>query len=151
MAILGDQVKEQLKARFQERLSGPVELRLYTRPGSGRLILPSGLGCATCDDARSLAEDLQAAAPELLSLEVIDVGTAAGDEQAREVPTLTLAAPGEESRIAWQGLTAGYEFATVVDAIERVSSAEPGLSEQTLGRLAALTDPLEVMVFATPT
>ncbi len=151
MAILGDQVKEQLRARFQERLTGPVELRLYTRPGSGRLILPSGLGCATCDDARALAEELQAAAPDLLSLEVVDVTSGSADDPAREVPLLTLAAPGQESRIAWQGLTAGYEFATVVDAIERLSSGEPGLTAQTLERLALVAEPLEVMVFATPT
>ncbi len=148
MAILSEQLKEQLRARFEERLAGPVQMRLFTRPGSGRLILPSGLGCATCDEARQLAEDVQSAAPDLLALEVIDV-SANGD--THEVPTLTLGAPGQESRIAWQGLTAGYEFATVVDAIERVSRDEAGLSERTLDRLAALTDPLEVMVFATPT
>jgi alkyl hydroperoxide reductase subunit AhpF len=148
MAILSEQLKEQLRVRLEERLTGPVEMRLFTRPGSGRLILPNGLGCATCDDARQLAEDVQSAAPRLLELEVIDVSA---DGDTHEVPTLTLGPPGQDSRIAWQGLTAGYEFATVVDAIERVSRDEPGLSERTMERLAALTDPLEVMVFATPT
>ena len=49
------------------------------------------------------------------------------------------------------GLTAGYEFATLVDAIERVSRRELGLSEKSLRRLEALEESLEVMVFATPT
>ena len=47
MAILSDQVKRQLQDRFAQQLSGPVQLTLYTRPGTGRLILPSGFGCAT--------------------------------------------------------------------------------------------------------
>jgi alkyl hydroperoxide reductase subunit AhpF len=149
MAILNEQVKQQVRERFAERLSGPVQLKLYLRPGSGRLILPSGMGCPTCEEARELAEDLQEAAPQQIQLEVIDVTTQ--DSDVTELPTLTLAFPGEEPRIRWQGLPAGYEFATVVDAIERVSTGEHGLSEATVQRLTKVTEPLEVMVFATPT
>jgi alkyl hydroperoxide reductase subunit AhpF len=149
MGILNDRVKEQLRERFAQRLSGPVQLKLYTRPGTGRLILPSGLGCATCDDARELSEDLQASAPELIHLDVVDVTQQESD--VSEVPTLTLGFPGEQPRIRWQGLPAGYEFATVVDAIERVSTGEHGLSEATLESLAAVDEELEVLVFATPT
>jgi alkyl hydroperoxide reductase subunit AhpF len=149
MAILSDQVKRQLQDRFAEHLSGPVQLTLYTRPGSGRLILPSGLGCATCEDARTLAEELHEAAPDLVHLHVVDIG--AEDSDVTEVPTLTVAFPGEAPRIRWQGLPAGYEFATVVDAVERVSSGDHGLSDASLEALTALTEPVDVMVFATPT
>ena len=149
MAILTDQVRQQVQERFAEQLSGPVQLTLYTRPGSGRLILPSGMGCRTCDDARHLVEDLQHAAPDLINLDVIDVSVQETD--VREVPTLTLGWPGEASRIRWLGLPAGYEFATVVDAVERVSSGGHGLSEATVEALSRLTEPVDVMVFATPT
>ena len=149
MAILNERVKEQLRERFAQRLSGPVQLKLHTRPGTGRLILPSGLGCATCDDARELAEDLQGSAPELIHLEVVDVSQQ--ESEVTELPTLALGFPGEEPRIRWQGLPAGYEFATVVDAIERVSTGEHGLSEQAVEKLAAVDEPVEVLVFATPT
>jgi alkyl hydroperoxide reductase subunit AhpF len=149
MGILNEQVKQQLRERFAARLSGPVQLKLYLRPGSGRLILPSGMGCPTCEDARELAQDLQEAAPEQIQLEVIDV--TAQESDVTELPTLMLAFPGQEPRIHWQGLPAGYEFATVVDAIERVSTGEHGLSEATLEQLKTVTEPLEVMVFATPT
>jgi alkyl hydroperoxide reductase subunit AhpF len=149
MAILTDQVRQQVQERFAEQLSGPVQLTLYTRPGSGRLILPTGMGCRTCDDARQLVEDLQQAAPDLINLDVIDVSVQETD--VRAVPTLTLARPGEASRIRWLGLPAGYEFATVVDAVERVSSGGHGLSEATVEGLSRLTEPVDVMVFATPT
>jgi alkyl hydroperoxide reductase subunit AhpF len=149
MPILTDQVKRQLQDRFMEQLSGPVQLTLYTRPGSGRLILPSGLGCATCDDARQLVEELREAAPDLLHVRVVDVTQEETD--VREVPTLTLGFPGEEPRMRWQGLPAGYEFATVVDAVERVSSGAHGLADASVEALAQLTEPVDVMVFATPT
>src|SRR2546428_595486 len=149
MALLNDQIKQQLQDRFAETLKEPVELTLYTRPGTGRLILPSGMGCATCDDARALTEELAAAAPDLMKLEVIDM--TAQDTEVVDVPTLALALPGEEARISWQGLPAGFEFATVVDAIERASSGELGLAPETSDALERGTDPVEVMVFATPT
>jgi alkyl hydroperoxide reductase subunit AhpF len=150
MAFLNEQVQQQLRDRFAERLTGSVELRLYTKPGSGRLILPTGLGCATCDDARQLAEAVRDSAPDKITLEVIDVSEN-GHASVEDVPTLTVGAPGEEPRIRFMGLTSGYEFATLVDAVERVSRDETNLSEKTLRRLEALEESLEVMVFATPT
>ena len=149
MAILSEQVKQQISDRFAQQLSGPVQLKLYTRPGTGRLILPAGMGCATCDDARELAEDLRDAAPDLVHLEVVDV--TAEDTDVRDVPTLTLAFPGQAPRVRWQGLPAGYEFATVIDAIERVSTGQHGLSSASVEALGRLTGPVDVMVFATPT
>jgi hypothetical protein len=149
MAILNDQVKQQLRDRFTETLKDPVELTLYTRPGSGRLILPDGMGCVTCDDVRALAEELAVAAPDLVKLQVIDVS--AEESEVGDVPTLALGLPGEEARISWQGLPSGLEFATVVDAIERASSGRLGLAPETTEALERLTEPVEVMVFATPT
>jgi alkyl hydroperoxide reductase subunit AhpF len=152
MAILSQQLQEQLRERFAERLQEPVELELYVKPGSGRLILPTGLGCATCDDARQLAEAIRDAAPEKLALRVIDVGSETDPAvQVEDVPMLTVGRPDEPHRVRFMGLPAGFEFATVVDAIERVSRTEVGLSEKTLRRLEALEESLEVMVFATPT
>jgi hypothetical protein len=151
VAILNEQVRGQLRERFSQELSGPVQLTLYTKPGSGRLILPSGLGCETCADARELADELVAAAPpDLVRLRVVDVTTDdAGD--VADVPTLTVGVPGEPARISWKGLPSGFEFATVVDAVERASSGDLGLSAQTVEALENVTEPVEVMVFATPT
>jgi alkyl hydroperoxide reductase subunit AhpF len=149
MAILNDQVKQQLKERFAERLSGPVQLTLYTRPGTGRLILPSGMGCATCDDAREMAEGLHDASPDLVRLEVVDVSGQESDVE--DVPTLTVGLPAETPRMRWQGLPAGFEFATVVDAMERLSTGEHGLSDATVEALGRVQEPVEIKVFATPT
>ena len=152
MAIVPDRVKEQLLNRFEESLVGPVRLTLYTKPGSSRLILPAGVGCATCADAREIAEALHTAAPDKVALEVVDVSRD-GEPASKvsEVPTIVVSSDDTDSRIRFQGLPAGTEFAAVVDAVERVSRNEPGLSEVSLGQLAKLTEPLEVMVFATPT
>ena len=154
MAVIPEQVRQQLKDRFETSLSGPVHLTLYTRPGSSRLILPAGVGCATCQDAKEMAELLRDAAPEKITLDVVDVTRdpeRASTDDVPDVPTLAVASDSETGRIRFQGLATGTEFPALIDAIERTSRAEHGLSEESLAALAKLTEPAEVMVFATPT
>lgn len=148
MAIVDEGTKAQLRERFAERLAGEVDLHLYTRPGSGRLILPTGYGCATCDDAREIAEALQEVAPEKLHLAVTDVSSQPNGHH--EVPALTVAPAGQEARISFQGLMAGFEFSALVDAVERVSRGETGLGELSRAGLERLQDDVEVLVFVTP-
>lgn len=148
MALIDEATVSRLRERLAA-LAGPVELRLYRKPDSGRLVLPPGVGCATCDLTEELLRSVADAAPERISLTVIDVGGLG--EAPDEVPTVTVAAPGEEPRIAFQGLPSGYEFATLLDAIERVSVRTGDLAPELSDRLSRLEQDVEVMVFVTPT
>jgi glutaredoxin-like protein len=148
MALIDEGTMTKLRERLAG-LEGPVELRLYLKPDSGRLILPGGLGCPTCSQAEELARAVADAAPERVTLSVIDVREQ--PDEGMEVPTLTIAPPGEEPRIAFQGLPSGYEFATLLDAIERVSSKDGSLAPEVAERLSKLDTDVEVMVFVTPT
>ena len=150
MAILDERTRETLRARLAVSLEGAVELTLYRRPDTGRLILPGGMGCATCDSAAELAEALQEVAPERIELSVVDVAGQL-ERGVEAVPTLTVGRPSEPARVAFQGLASGYEFATLVDAIERVSGHGADLSDESRERLAGLQRDVEVMVFVTPT
>jgi hypothetical protein len=154
MALIPEQVRQQLKDRFETVLTGPVHLTVYTRPGSSRLILPAGVGCATCEDARQMAQLLRDAAPEKIAIEVVDIARdedRAFIDEVVEVPTIGVASDSTSGRIRFQGLATGTEFPALIDAIERTSRGEHGLSEQSVAALAKLTEPTEVMVFATPT
>jgi alkyl hydroperoxide reductase subunit AhpF len=154
MALIPDEVRTQLAERFKTSLSGPVHVTFYTRPGSSRLILPSGLGCATCEDARQIAELLTESAPEKVTLETIDItvdGARAEIDEVNEVPTIAISANSEPSRIRFQGLPSGTEFPALIDAVERVSSGQHDLKPESVAALEKLTEPTEVMVFATPT
>jgi hypothetical protein len=154
MAVIPELIREQLKQRFESILTGPVHLTLYTKPGSSRLILPAGLGCPTCEDARQMAELLRDAAPEKITLEVVDVSRDAARveiDQIDDVPTIAIAAESDIGRIRFQGLPTGTEFPALIDAVERVSRGEHGLSQESVDALAMLTDPTELLVFATPT
>jgi thiol-disulfide isomerase/thioredoxin len=154
MAIIPAEVREQLRLRFDARLSEPVQLQLFTRPGSSRLILPAGLGCATCEDARQILEALRDAAPEKITLELIDVSQSAEIAAAAgvvDVPTIVVSGGTTDGRIRFQGLPTGTEFPALIDAIERASRSETDLTPASLEALARVIEPIELMVFATPT
>jgi len=154
MALIPESVRQQLEDRFQTVLSGPVHLTLYTRPGSSRLILPAGLGCPTCEDARQMAELLRDAAPEKITLDVVDVSRDAARaeiDEITDVPTIAVASGSDIGRIRFQGLPTGTEFPALIDAVERASRVEHGLSLESVEALAKLTEPTELLVFATPT
>ena len=154
MSLIPDAVRRELEARFGERLAGAVHLSLYSRPGSTRLVLPAGMGCATCEDTRQMAELIQQSAPEKVTLEVIDVGrdpARAQADEVDEVPTIRIGPTSDAARIAFQGLPVGTEFPALIEAVERTSRGEHGLSQESLAALARLKKPAEVLVFATPT
>jgi len=154
MALIPEPVRQQLKERFETVVTGPVHLTLYTRPGSSRLILPAGLGCPTCEDARQMAELLRDAAPDKITLEVVDASRDAARleiDEVSDVPTIAIASNSEIGRIRFQGLPTGTEFPALIDAVERVSREEHGLREESVAALAQLTEPTELLVFATPT
>lgn len=154
MSLIPNEVRQQLEDRFKTSLTGPVHISVYTKPGSSRLILPAGVGCATCEDARQMAELLHEVAPEKVALDVVDITRDPGRAEIDgviDVPTIAIAAKSDDARIRFQGLPTGTEFPALIDAVERVSRAEHGLTDSSVTALKKLTEPTELLVFATPT
>ncbi len=143
MSVVSQAVKDQLRERLARTLSGPVELRLRVRPSLGGLVVPGAGACETCDPAREIAAAL-AEASDRVTLVVTE-------DRSLAAPVLEIARPGEPSRISFEGLPSGYEFSTLLDAVERVSSAADDLAPETRAALGALTSDVELMVFVTPT
>ena len=58
---------------------------------------------------------------------------------------------GKDYGIRFYGLPAGYEFATLLDAILSVSQGDSGLKAENKEKLANVTQPVHLQVFVTPT
>jgi glutaredoxin-like protein len=58
---------------------------------------------------------------------------------------------GKDYGIRFYGLPAGYEFATLLDAILSVSQGDSGLKGENKEKLANVTQPVHLQVFVTPT
>jgi alkyl hydroperoxide reductase subunit AhpF len=141
MGLLRDEDVAEIRSRL-EPMTGPVRLVHFTQ----ELNLEYGL------ETRQMLEELTRISDKL-ALEtynyLLDKDRVA--EYAVDKVPATVIRNGKDYGIRFFGLPAGYEFATLLDAILAVSAGDSGLQPQSRARLAQLTDPLHLQVFATPT
>lgn len=150
MPLLSQQDRETI-SRMLEELVDPVRLLLFTIPSSG-LIVPGRPTCQTCDDAQHLIEQVVTLSDKL-SLEVHHFERE--PEEARRygverVPSVLVLGP-EDGRVRYSGAPFGHEFALLLQDIQLISRGETQLAEHTRQALAAISDPIDIQVFVTPT
>ncbi len=142
MALLRDKDREEIREALED-LPADVTLLYFTQD----------FECDYCGETRMLLEEL-AALSARLTLEVRDF-KADADLAARhgvdKIPATILLSGAEDRGIRFFGVPAGYEFASLLEGIKLVASGDSGLSGETRAALAALTDPVHLQVFATPT
>jgi alkyl hydroperoxide reductase subunit AhpF len=138
-------IREEDAAAIKERLKeavNPVRLVHFTQ----ELNLEYGR------EAKQLIDEL-AALSENLSIEVFNFlldKQKAAEYGVNKVPA-TVVRNGKDFGIRFYGLPAGYEFASLLDAILSVSKGDSGLSAASRERLARITEPVHLQVFVTPT
>ncbi len=141
MAIIRDDDATEIRERLREMVE-PVKLIHFTQ----ELNLEYGL------ETRRLLEEV-AALSDKLTLEVhnylIDKEKVA-EYGVDKVPA-TVIRNGKDYGIRFYGIPAGYEFSTFLDAILNVSKGDSGLKSESKEKLAAVTEPLHLEVFVTPT
>lgn len=141
MQLIRDEDATVIKERLKHMVN-PVRLVHFTQ----ELNLEYGR------EARQLLEEL-AALSENLSVEVLNFlldKEKAAEYGVDKVPA-TVVRNGKEFGIRFYGLPAGYEFASLLDAIILVSKRDSGLSAVSRERLAGITEPVHLQVFVTPT
>lgn len=140
--LLDKAVREQVRERLAG-LESTVRILYFTQKQA----------CRTCADQRGLLEEL-AALGGRISLEVYEL--VADGELARrfridKVPATVLLSGERDFGIRFYGLTGGYEFGSLIEAIEMVGSGRSGLDPE-LARLAgriAVPTHLEILVTLT--
>jgi len=124
-------------------LDRPVRLVLFTQ---------STAACATCREQRQLLEEL-AGLSDKLTLEVKDL--VADAPEARRlgvvrVPTTAVIAE-RDFGVRFVGVTAGYEFESLLEAITAVSKGESGLGPELEQLASMITEPTHIEVMVTLT
>ncbi|MFA5529468.1 MAG: FAD-dependent oxidoreductase [Thiohalomonadaceae bacterium] len=131
-----------------------VSALLASLPAPVRLVyFTQAQACGACREQRELLETIAGLSDKVV-LEVHDL--LADAEAARtlgidKVPATTVIGPGGEPGIRFYGLTAGYEFASLIEAITREAEGQSGLAPEVeaLVRLIDVPVHLEVMVTLT--
>jgi glutaredoxin-like protein len=113
--------------------------------------------CDYCDDAKQLMEEV-AALSDKLSLTVHDLDAdfeIAQRYQMDKAPGIVIAARDDETvsdlGIRYAGIPSGHEFSSFIQDIILASARDSGLSAGTREFLQALTKPVHLQVFVTPT
>lgn len=141
MSLIQESVKRQIDKNLRS-LPNPVRLAVFTQD----------VECQFCRENRQLAEEV-AALSDKLKLEVYNFlmdKDKVEEFKVERVPALVVA--GEKDYgIRFYGVPAGYEFTSLVNAIQLVGSGDSGLKPNTKEKLAQIDQPVKIDVFVTLT
>ena len=141
MPILSTEIAEQVKQELAG-LAGPVRLVMFTQE----------FECDYCTETRQLVEEI-AELSEQLTAEIYDFSTdrkKAEELNVDKIPAIAVIG-AEDYGVRLYGIPSGYEFASLLHAIQAVAAGKPDLSDETIAALAELTEPVHIQVFVTPT
>jgi glutaredoxin-like protein len=144
MALINEKDAKVVAGRL-EKLAGPVRLVVFTQE----------FECAYCRETRGLAEELAGLSGGRVTVEVKDfVADKAGADAlgVDKIPAIAvLGGDGSDHGLRLYGIPAGYEFASLLGALDLVARGDSGLAPASRQKLKAVSRPLALQVFVTPT
>lgn len=136
-SLITDEVANEVSQQLA-RLADPVQLIFFTQP----------IACGACADQRELLEDLVALSDKL-SLEVHQYDSKEALEYGIDKAPATVVRGDEDHGIRFFGLTSGYEFASLLEAIIMVSHGPSGLEPAIQALASTFSQPLHIEVMVT--
>jgi glutaredoxin-like protein len=141
MGLLNQKIKDDLAAAFQDLKQG-VTLHFFTQE----------MECRFCKETRELLEELQGVTSRV-KVEVHDFvqdAALAKELGVSRIPAIVVTGDKDHG-IRFYGIPSGYEFASLVEAIRLVASADAKLAPETRAFLDGLDADVHLQVFVTPT
>lgn len=133
--------EQEIKKRLSE-ITNDVKLVLFTQT----------FNCDTCVETEALMRAV-CELSERLKLEILNPHVnreRAEQYKVERVPALIVEGDRDYG-IRYFGAPGGYEFASLLEDLVAVGKRESGLSEASKEKIRALTEPLHLKVFVTPT
>ena len=151
MALISDKDRETIRSRFDESLTGDVQIIMFTERESP-IIIPGKEPCETCSQTQELLDEV-ASLSDKLTLTVHEISAAKDEAQAHgidRVPAFVFKG-ASRGQVRFFGIPSGYEFSALIADLIDVSSGTTDLSEETRKYLSELTEDINIKVFTTPT
>jgi len=142
MPLLSEKDRAFLQGHLAESLVAPVKLLYFTQ----------ATACQFCRETEQILSEL-ADLSDKIALEVHDF---AADKEVVEryaidkIPA-TVVMSDVDHGVRFYGIPSGYEFTSLVEDVVDVSRGESSLSDQSLGLIKQVEDPVHIQVFVTPT
>ncbi|MCS7273568.1 MAG: thioredoxin family protein [Fimbriimonadales bacterium] len=143
MKLIQEKDRRTLRQRF-EKLQHPVKLVVFTtskQPETSELL-------------SQMAQELAEVSAGKITVEQHSLEAEPAVAQAYNItlaPAIVVRTEEKDYGIRYLGVPAGFEFASLVGAIEDVGTGNPGLSPDTRLMLANLRKPVHIRVFVTYT
>jgi len=141
--MLRDEDKQEIRKRFSD-MDGPVKLVYFTQETVGE--------CQYCSETGQLLKEVSGLSDKI-SLEIFNFVTDKEKVDQYKVDKIpaTVIEGKEDQNIRFYGIPSGYEFASFLEAILRVSKGASGLSANIENQVKKISDPVHIQVFVTPT
>lgn len=141
MSFLKEKDAEALRQRF-EKLKQQVNIITFTQE----------IECQFCRETRMLLEEV-ATLSDKISLEVYNfqLDQEKADEFGIDKIPATVVMAGKDMGIRYYGIPGGYEFGSLLESIELVSSDQSPLSKDVRAAAQNIDTPVHIQVFVTPT
>ncbi len=142
MALLRDEDRQKLVQDFGQKLVNPVKLAFFTQ----------NLDCLYCGPTEMILKELSPLSDKI----TLETWNFVNDKPQAEtygidkIPAVAVLGQKDHG-IRFFGIPAGYEFASLVASIIDVSRGETGLSQESKDILRAVSKPVKIQVFVTPT
>ena len=142
MSMLPDEIKQEVKKKFDKELRNPVKLIYFTEK----------LECQFCKETHQLLDEIVTLS-DRISLNVFNFAIDKEEVDKYKIDKIPAIVIMNEKDygIRLFGLPAGYEFSSLIEGITLVSTGEMGLNEKSIERIATLTNPVHIQVFASNT
>lgn len=145
--LLNDSIAKQVRDAFDKQMRQPVQVLFFGQESD----------CHYCADTRQLVEEVVELS-EKIDLQIYDIekdAEIARHYHMERAPGMVIAAKdGDEIRdygVRFAGIPSGYEFSSLIQSLVLVSGRDSGLKEKTRKALQELTEPVNLLVFTTPT
>lgn len=141
MAMLNDAVRTKATKLIRD-ITNPVKLVVFTQE----------MECDHCRNNRTLAEEV-AGLSDRLSIEVhnLQLDKEKSEEYGIDMVPATCVVGEKDYGVRIYGVPSGYEFTSLLTAIERVGHRDSGLKRATRRKLAGLNRDVDIRVFVTLT
>lgn len=141
MSFLDKKVIKELKEAFKD-IQKDVTLKYFTQE----------IECRFCKETKELLLELQKVSNKI-KLEIFDFVKDKAEVEKYGVDKIpaSVVMDGKDYGIKFYGIPAGYEFASLIEAIKLVSKGEHGLQPETTRVLDGLKKDVHLQVFVTPT
>jgi glutaredoxin-like protein len=144
--LLNEEVSDQVREVFNG-LKEPVQVLFFGKESD----------CDYCDDTLQLINEIVDLSDKL-DLDVKDMQKDADSAKQYKVdkaPGLVIAGRDGERildyGIRFAGIPSGHEFSSLINSLLLVSGRDSGLNQNTRQALSELTEPVDMLVFVTPT